>query len=106
MPVGSALLFSLDEFSSDETKDVARRLDQNNFVVTALVGPGATNDNLRPEVAMASAAAILENTKYSLIHRVPRTVTMNCISVSAVPRRCKLVPEWRGRVYDVESIGA
>jgi hypothetical protein len=46
MPIGSALLFSIDEFSSDETKDVAERLDQNNFVVTALVGSGATNANL------------------------------------------------------------
>jgi hypothetical protein len=45
-PVGSALLFSLDEFSSDETKDVAQRLDQKNFVVTELLGKAATNNNL------------------------------------------------------------
>jgi hypothetical protein len=44
--IGSALLFSLDEFSSDETKDIAQLLDQNNFVVTSLVGPAATNENL------------------------------------------------------------
>jgi len=36
----------LDEFSSDETKDVAQRLDQRNFVVTELLGKAATNNNL------------------------------------------------------------
>lgn len=45
-PVGSAVLFSLDDFSSDETKDVTEQLDQNHFVVTSLVGRGATNENL------------------------------------------------------------
>ena len=45
-PIGSALLFSLDEFSSDETPDVAERLEQNNFEVTPLIGPDATNENL------------------------------------------------------------
>ena len=45
-PVGSAILFSLDEFSSDETNDIAQRLDQNNFVVTSLLGKDATNNNL------------------------------------------------------------
>jgi hypothetical protein len=45
-PIGSALLFSLDEFSSDETLDVAERLEQNNFVVTPLIGHHATNENL------------------------------------------------------------
>jgi hypothetical protein len=40
------LSFSLNEFSADETKDVAAQLNQNNFVVTALVGPSATNENL------------------------------------------------------------
>src|ERR1035438_912679 len=45
-PVGSAILFSLDEFPSDETNDIAQRLDQNNFVVTPLLGKGATNHNL------------------------------------------------------------
>ena len=39
-------MFSLDDFSSDETKDVAEHLNQNNFIVTSLVGPGATNENL------------------------------------------------------------
>lgn len=45
-PIGSALLFSLDEFSSDETLDVAERLDQNSFIVTTLLGRNATNENL------------------------------------------------------------
>jgi hypothetical protein len=45
-PVGSAVLFSPDDFPSDETKDVTERLDQNNFVVTSLVGRGATNESL------------------------------------------------------------
>ena len=45
-PVGSAILFSLAEFPSDETNDIAQRLDQNNFVVTPLLGKGATNHNL------------------------------------------------------------
>ena len=45
-PVGGALLFSLAEFSADETADVGNQLDHNNFVVTALIGPGATNKNL------------------------------------------------------------
>lgn len=46
LPTGSALLFSLDDFAEDETDDVAKRLDQNSFVITALVGRGATNNNL------------------------------------------------------------
>ena len=46
VPIGSTLLFSLDEFSSDETLDVAERFEQNNFVVTALIGPDETNENL------------------------------------------------------------
>lgn len=44
--VGSAVLFSLDEFSSDETNDVAERLTRSNFVTTGLIGRGATNENL------------------------------------------------------------
>jgi len=45
-PVGSAVLFSLDEFSSDETNDVAERLQQSKFVITGLIGRAATNENL------------------------------------------------------------
>ena len=45
-PVGSAILFSLEEFPSDETNDIAQRLGQDNFVVTGLLGKGATNNNL------------------------------------------------------------
>ncbi|MBZ5678024.1 MAG: CHAT domain-containing protein [Acidobacteriia bacterium] len=45
-PVGSAIVFSPKHFASDEVKDVGRQLDQNNFIVTELVGPEATNDNL------------------------------------------------------------
>jgi CHAT domain len=44
--VGSALLFSTDEFASDETDDVAQRLDEANFVATLLRGKNATNNNL------------------------------------------------------------
>jgi hypothetical protein len=45
-PIGSALVFSPGEFSSDETLDVAERLEKSNFVVTPLIGPEATNENL------------------------------------------------------------
>jgi hypothetical protein len=44
--IGSALVFSLDEFSSDETRDLIGSLDRSNFDITALIGPGATNDAL------------------------------------------------------------
>ena len=44
--VGSALLFSINEFEEDETDDVGRRLDENDFVITALIGRQATNRNL------------------------------------------------------------
>src|SRR5260370_13555227 len=44
--VGSAILFSLDEFAADETTDIAQRLDQNNFLITPSLGKAATNNNL------------------------------------------------------------
>jgi hypothetical protein len=45
-PVGGAVLFSPKHFASDEVEEVGRQLNQNNFVVTELVGADATNDNL------------------------------------------------------------
>jgi hypothetical protein len=44
--VGSALLFSIDEFEKDETDDVGGRLDDKSFVITPLIGRQATNKNL------------------------------------------------------------
>jgi hypothetical protein len=46
MEIGSAVLFSIDEFISDETGDIAKTLEQSNFVVTELIGPNATYNNL------------------------------------------------------------
>lgn len=46
MEIGSALLFAIDEFTFDEAKDVATALDQSNFLVTELIGKGATYNNL------------------------------------------------------------
>jgi hypothetical protein len=46
MEIGNALLFAIDEFITDETKDVATALDQSNFLVTELIGKGATYNNL------------------------------------------------------------
>jgi len=45
MEIGSAVLFSIDEFISDETGDIAKALEQSNFVVTGLIGPNATYNN-------------------------------------------------------------
>lgn len=46
MEIGNALLFSIDEFITDETKDVAIALDQSNFLVKELIGKNATYNNL------------------------------------------------------------
>ena len=46
MEIGNALLFAIDEFITDETKDVATALDQSNFLITELIGKGATYNNL------------------------------------------------------------
>lgn len=46
MEIGNALLFAIDEFITDETKDVTRALDQSNFFVTELIGKDATYNNL------------------------------------------------------------
>jgi hypothetical protein len=46
MEIGNALLFAIDEFINDETKDVATALDQSNFLVTELIGKDATYNNL------------------------------------------------------------
>lgn len=46
MEIGNALLFAIDDFSTDETKDVATALDQSNFLVTELIGKEATYNNL------------------------------------------------------------
>jgi hypothetical protein len=44
--IGSAVMFAIEEFAQDETPEVAELLDANNFLVTPLVGPNATNANL------------------------------------------------------------
>ena len=46
MEIGNALLFAIDEFIADETKDVGTALDRSNFLVTALIGKDATYNNL------------------------------------------------------------
>jgi hypothetical protein len=46
MEIGNALLFAIDEFINDETKDVATALNQSNFLVTELIGKDATYNNL------------------------------------------------------------
>jgi hypothetical protein len=45
-PIGNALLFSIDQFAEDETEELQRQLDANNFLHTSLVGKKATNTNL------------------------------------------------------------
>ena len=44
--IGSALLFSIDEFEEDETDHVGQRLDETNFSRTTLIGKLAPNKNL------------------------------------------------------------
>jgi hypothetical protein len=44
--IGNALLFSIDEFDHDETKDLRQCLSTNNFLDTSLIGKRATNNNL------------------------------------------------------------
>jgi hypothetical protein len=43
---GNALLFGIDEFITDETRDVATSLEYSNFLVTELTGKDATYNNL------------------------------------------------------------
>lgn len=46
METGSALVFAIDEFVADETKDVVAALTHSNFLVTELIGKDATYNNL------------------------------------------------------------